>query len=105
MSIHVCKCIHKGQEEFHLRYPGLSEAQAQSIADKINGGALVQATWKPIETAPKDGTEVDVFAGGQRYTNAWYRDWIWHSYVEGETEGISPDPTHWMRIPKNPPQN
>lgn len=40
MSIHVCKCEHNGKEEFHLRYPGLPEENAQNIADKINGGAL-----------------------------------------------------------------
>ena len=40
MSIHVCKCKHNGIEEYHLRYPGLSEDEAQNIADMINGGAL-----------------------------------------------------------------
>ena len=36
MSIHVCKC----GNEWHLRYPGLSEKEAQSIADRINAGAF-----------------------------------------------------------------
>lgn len=40
MSIHVCKCVHNGREEFHLRYPGLTQSEAQQLADKINGGAL-----------------------------------------------------------------
>lgn len=40
MSIHVCKCAHKGREEFHLRYPGMRQSEAQALADKINGGAL-----------------------------------------------------------------
>ena len=26
MSIHVCKCTHNGREEYHLRYPGMTEA-------------------------------------------------------------------------------
>lgn len=43
MSIHVCKCIYGGKEEYHLRYPGLSEKQAQLIADKINAGCLYSA--------------------------------------------------------------
>ena len=42
MSIHVCKCVHNGREEFHLRYPGLTQSEAQQLADKINGGALNQ---------------------------------------------------------------
>ena len=37
MSIHVCKCIHNGREEYHLRYPGMSERAAQELASTING--------------------------------------------------------------------
>lgn len=40
MSIHVCRCQNNGKEEFHLRYPGMTEGEAQDIADMINGGAL-----------------------------------------------------------------
>lgn len=40
MSIHVCKCIYNGREEYHLRYPGMTEAEAQDLADRINGGGL-----------------------------------------------------------------
>jgi len=40
MSIHVCKCTHNGRDEYHLRYPGMTEEEAQNIADMINGGAL-----------------------------------------------------------------
>ena len=40
MSIHVCKCTHNGREEYHLRYPGMTEAAAQELADRINGGGL-----------------------------------------------------------------
>lgn len=40
MSIHVCKCPHNSKEEFHLRYPGMSESAAQELADCINAGYL-----------------------------------------------------------------
>ena len=43
MSIHVCKCTHNGREEYHLRYPGMTEAAAQELADEITGGALSYA--------------------------------------------------------------
>lgn len=49
MSIHVCKCVHNGREEYHLRYPGMDEAQAQALADKINGGYLEKAFLKLLE--------------------------------------------------------
>lgn len=48
MSIHVCKCTHKGREEFHLRYPGMTEDEAQSLADRINGGALSNQSAQPL---------------------------------------------------------
>jgi hypothetical protein len=41
MSIHVHKCQHNGEEEFHLRYPGMSEEAAQGIASRINSGGLL----------------------------------------------------------------
>lgn len=40
MSIHVCKCVHNGRVEYHLRYPGISNKKAQDLADDINGGAI-----------------------------------------------------------------
>ena len=40
MSIHVCKCTHNEREEYHLRYPGMTEEAAQELADRINGGGL-----------------------------------------------------------------
>jgi hypothetical protein len=75
--------------------------------------------WQEIETAPKDGTHIDIWASGFRYTNAW-----WHEkgksgleddappafasgwYVPDERGGSFPDnvddPTHWMPIPDPP---
>lgn len=40
MSIHVCQCEHNGKLEYHLRYPGMTEGEAQNIANQINGGCL-----------------------------------------------------------------
>lgn len=37
MSIHVCRCVHNGREEYHLRYPGITEREAQELAADING--------------------------------------------------------------------
>ena len=43
MSIHVCKCEHNGRTDYHLRYPGMTQDEAQALADRINGGELVGA--------------------------------------------------------------
>ena len=72
--------------------------------------------WQPIETAPKDGTEILVsheygvsmaqFDSGlvcikdEDLTNVWvtnYCEDYWY------TEILNPEPTHWMSLP-NPPQ-
>ena len=73
--------------------------------------------WQPIETAPKDGTKIDLWADGGRLVDARWRSisemheddpetyaWYW---PEIETEGeyarwvevqIGIAPTHWKPI-------
>lgn len=80
------------------------------------------AQWQPIETAPKDGTEVLLFAPGRLTYGAWvepspepnikYRDgfapepeWedfepYWSSWDGGFT--TEHPPTHWMPLPPPP---
>ena len=63
--------------------------------------------WQPIETAPKDGTEV--WLGRKAKRNArhegWripfchYQDGTWY---DDEGLGIPDDPTHWMPLPPAP---
>lgn len=48
MSIHVCKCTHNGKEEYHLRYPGMTEKEALELASAINGadfGDTARLNW------------------------------------------------------------
>jgi hypothetical protein len=78
--------------------------------------------WRPIETAPKDGTEILLGAPGRSTQGQWlepsdkpvikYRDgfapeeeWeefepFWSSYDGGFTE--EHPPTHWMPLPASP---
>lgn len=62
-------------------------------------------TWQPIETAPKDGTEVLVFGPRQdgTYLAAYQYDdwWVAGPWDERWTELLSP-PTHWMPLPAPP---
>lgn len=72
--------------------------------------------WQPIETAPKDGTDIDVIGkdhNGQwkRWCDAyWFRDYEDHGEWRGPwSDGFeSPipgrfKPTHWMPVPEVPP--
>lgn len=67
--------------------------------------------WQPIETAPKDGTEVDLWGGsdaGERAARAPDCQWRrggWYSRGDKGWEslaGISWAPTHWMPRPAPP---
>jgi hypothetical protein len=73
--------------------------------------------WQPIETAPKDGTEIDVWGPHGRRCNAWWETalnapvgaaplpegggWVEDSDM-GVTWVLDPQPTHWMPIPEGP---
>ena len=72
MSIHVCECVHNGRDEYHLRYPGMSKAAAQEIADKINGGALSRKQAQP-EPHPDDKA-VDAMAAAMKEKLAQARE-------------------------------
>lgn len=65
--------------------------------------------WRPIETAPRDGTRVDLWQQGHRFTDAFWdegEEWwcIDSRYSDGEPcpLAVSPEPTHWMPLPAPP---
>jgi hypothetical protein len=61
--------------------------------------------WKPIETAPKDGTEVLVY-GHEHYTIAQWSGSEWRDIGDigwAGMDGTDNQPTHWMHLPKAPP--
>lgn len=84
---------------------------------------LARMEWRDIESAPKDGTTIDVWRDGIRETVYWgfpphccgemgqYCDSDWHSIKQpgwvcatfGEFVGGKHDPfTHWMPLPPAP---
>lgn len=83
--------------------------------------------WQPIETAPKNGTKILLFDGGQIYMGMWRNPFFEHLYPEAaewlSVTGKSPDgrgscvrmemrapydvvhsgsPTHWQALPAPP---
>ena len=71
--------------------------------------------WQPIETAPKDGSKVDLFGTlGKKYRRRatdcyWHKKaGRWHTHTH-DNDGYSAlrlpfEPTHWMRPPAPPAQ-
>jgi len=60
--------------------------------------------WQPIETAPRDGTEILVYTtvDGVVSSNFRYGCWQKISIMFG-TNVKRNEPTHWMKLP-NPPK-
>jgi hypothetical protein len=63
--------------------------------------------WQPIETAPKDGTVINVWAEDIRFPAVFWTDhdieW-WHvtDGKHGPWPLRGPSPTHWMPLPDPP---
>lgn len=66
MSVHVCECEHNGRTEYHLRYPGMTQAEAQNWADKINGGSPYDAP-----TPAQEVTQSEPIYQLQRGDGSW----------------------------------
>lgn len=60
---------------------------------------LADIAWQPIETAPKDGTEILAWDGDDRKILRWalgrWDDW-------DEMPSALGKPTHWMPLPEPP---
>jgi hypothetical protein len=74
-------------------------ALAQMVADERR---YAGSPWRPIATAPKDGTPVLGWWG----TECMIVDWCvvverWGSTHDGE-DTFLPEPTHWMPLPEGP---
>lgn len=67
--------------------------------------------WKPIEDAPRDGTEIDIWIGnslgGYRIVNCWWSavDGYWFGPMGGPAQNLMHQagaPTYWMPLPAPP---
>lgn len=62
--------------------------------------------WKPIESAPKDGSEIWAYNGEQarmRWTQGeCYALWIWADDLLSDADPNPEPPTHWMPLPAAP---
>ncbi len=73
-----------------------------ALSDYTNGGS--QNPWQPIESIPKDGTEVIAMR-----SNGWITRAVWYNNPFGRTDTVIENAsgkwwsvTHWMHLPPNP---
>lgn len=76
---------------------------------KIEG--LREDDWRPIETAPKDGTRILMYqreAGGEygkiEYEDYYFVGWFDKYWYCCEYSAFEREPTHWMPLPEQPAQ-
>ena len=87
----------------HDNEEGVSAPLGEYVLHSDYAALLAATTWRPIETAPKDGTEVLLNCDGYFQIGSWCYDesepartvWACGSFM---LHG----PTHWMPIPKPP---
>lgn len=61
-----------------------------------------ESPWKPIETAPKDGTEVLIYAPAVGVLMARWNDDIWVDAMVQFNGACPAQPTLWMPVPVPP---
>jgi hypothetical protein len=81
------------QADYEARIRSALSAQVQDVAG-----------WQPIETAPKDGSEIlALWKRSQIQSNGygvvWFEDGSWREF---DYECLVSDPTHWMPLPSVP---
>lgn len=62
-------------------------------------------TWQPIDTAPMDGTWIDLWDGQARLPDCWWESgqwWLWDQAGSHGQVPVETTPTHWMAIPNGP---
>jgi Protein of unknown function (DUF551) len=93
--------------QIRLTEPEIAKARTigeGSITAGVRRALHERMEWKPIETGPKDGSEVLVYGRGN-YTVAYWDRGEWRDVGEIGWAGMYGDgnqPTHWMPLPKAP---
>lgn len=88
-------------QEIETLHSALGEAEKYA---KDLERQLAERQWKPIETAPKDGSSILVFNGKTGAVHWDGAGWVAGiSCSNGSAFYLGNPPTHWMPLPPPPP--
>jgi len=93
IRVRVCEL---GEKDLKFAYKYMKEAL---ISDKEPASEVPCSAglWQPLETAPRDGTLVDLWhKNGFRVTEVWWADDVWSCVMDDDSF------THWMPIAAAP---
>lgn len=79
--------------------------RARNVRPVYTADQVQSTNWQPIETAPRDGTLVDLWlTDGRRETECRWSTSVggWWRFDENATDVPVDNPTHWMPIPPPP---
>lgn len=101
--------------------PGFRREADKAVADSLTKAAAIlsliaseggeEGKWRDIESAPFDGTPVDLWGSHGRWTSARWKDghpgkWVRFSHGKGRVpvfhSRAESEFTHWMPIPAGP---
>jgi hypothetical protein len=85
--------------------PVLTKEQHDIVLAALSAAPV--STWQDISTAPKDGTEIDLWCmsladgAGSRFAEMFFNDGNWEDW---RSHRLEPKwkPTHWMPVPAGP---
>ena len=99
------------------KLPGTLKETGENLKADTSVQKMHKSAWQPIETAPKDGTIIDVWLGDCSeddrcfYCSGETRrspSWAWHNGKFRPCGGLNiptfVQPTHWMPLPSPPAQ-
>jgi len=83
---------HSGSDSYQ------ADAGAPALSEKVN----VRSEWRPIESAPADGTEILAYMPGLALGQIvlYWQDGYWRK--KANSMGLKYPPTHWMPLPSPP---
>ncbi|SUW10772.1 Uncharacterised protein [Bordetella bronchiseptica] len=89
------------EREQEAWFVGIQEGQRRT-----EHNAAVRSAWMPIESAPKDGTEIWAY-NGEQARMCWiegegYALWAWADELLSDADPNPDQPTHWQPLPAAP---